>query len=65
MLIATKITLTAVLALCLAVTATAAATKHRAAHASPGTYRAGGGEAIITNQCLPTDDPCRTKPDGW
>ncbi len=20
---------------------------------------------IITNQCLPTDNPCRTKPDGW
>jgi hypothetical protein len=63
MLIATKITLAAALALCLAVTVAAAATKHRTAHANPGAYR--GGETIITNQCLPTDDPCRTKPDGW
>ena len=28
-------------------------------------YNAAPPEVIITNQCLPTDNPCRTRPDDY
>jgi hypothetical protein len=61
----TKTALAAVLALGFIATGAAAATKTHRAQASSSTYPASPGEKIITNQCLPTDNPCRTKPDGW
>ncbi|HEX4408892.1 MAG TPA: hypothetical protein VH206_08970 [Xanthobacteraceae bacterium] len=60
-----KITLAIAFALSLIVTGTTAATRSHRVHPGTRTYPASAHETIITNQCLPTDDPCRTKPDGW
>jgi hypothetical protein len=47
-------------------TASAATGNHGGAPAHQrAVYNRAPPEAIITNQCLPTDNPCRTKPDGW
>jgi hypothetical protein len=57
------IALTAAIVVGASVMASAAATHHRVTHAyAPANA---GSEHIITNQCLPTDNPCRTQPDGW
>jgi hypothetical protein len=48
-------------------TAASAATKHRrVVHSSRPIYDVvpSGGVSLST-QCLPTDTPCRTQPDGW
>jgi len=58
-----KIALSAAIVLGAGVTASAAPTHHRVTHAYPAANA--GSEHIITNQCLPTDNPCRTQPDGW
>jgi hypothetical protein len=46
-----------------------AASKHAQRAKHPAVYDrapdSGPGSGIITSQCLPTDNPCRTRPDGW
>jgi hypothetical protein len=68
-----NITLTVAILLSVAFTvalAASAATKHRrAAQANSPAYNAaarGAGSGIsFSTACLPTDSPCRTKPDSW
>jgi len=59
----TKIALAVAIILGSAAAASAATKSHRAGQGHPAVSNAGPG--IITNQCLPTDSPCRTRPDGW
>jgi len=59
----TRIALVVAIVLGSALTAAAATKHHRAAQGHPAVSNAAPG--IITNQCLPTDSPCRTRPDGW
>jgi hypothetical protein len=66
MLIKAKIALTATIVLCTAFTAAAAATRHhRVAHASPTIYNVAPSNISVSTQCLPSDSPCRTRPDDW
>ena len=66
MLIKAKITLTVAIVLCATLTAAAAATKHhRTVHARSPTYYTGPNNVSVSTQCLPSDSPCRTRPDDW
>jgi hypothetical protein len=62
-----EIALSAAIILCTALTASAStSTKNHAV--SRVHHRAiynAAPEPIITNQCLPTDNPCRTRPDDY
>jgi hypothetical protein len=52
--------------LCIAFGAAAAASKrHRASEARPTIYNVAPHGVSFTTQCLPTDSPCRTRPDDW
>ena len=66
MLSKTKIALSAAIILNSAVLPASAATKHRrVARVSPMIYNAAPNGVSLSTACLPTDSPCRTKPDGW
>jgi hypothetical protein len=63
MLSKTGIALSAVIILSTALTASAAPRHHRLARGDGAIHNTVPG--IITDRCLPTDSPCRTRPDGW
>jgi hypothetical protein len=65
MLSKTKIALSAAMILSAAVPASAAIKHHRVARVSPTIYNAAPSGVSLSTACLPTDSPCRTKPDGW
>jgi hypothetical protein len=66
MLIKAKITLTVAIILCTIFSAAAATSKHhRTVHARSPIYNAGPNNVSVSTQCLPTDSPCRTRPDDW
>jgi hypothetical protein len=58
-----KIALSAAMVLSTAFTASAATKHHRVTRVHPAIYNV--APAIITSQCLPTDNPCRQHEDGW
>jgi hypothetical protein len=60
----TGIALSAAIILSTALTASAATKNHGVIHVH---HRAIYNTApdVITNSCLPSDNPCRTQPDGW
>jgi len=60
-----KVTLTIAILL-VAVTTASAATKHRRpSHANPPIYNVDVNGVSLSTACLPSDSPCRTKPDDW
>jgi hypothetical protein len=61
----TEIALSVAIILSTALTASASTKNHRVSHAQHRAIYNSAPENIITNQCLPTDNPCRTAPDGW
>jgi hypothetical protein len=61
----TRIALSAAIILSAAVPASAATKHHRIARVSPMIYNAAPNGVSLSTACLPTDSPCRTKPDGW
>jgi hypothetical protein len=65
MLSKTKIALSAAIILSAAVPASAATKHRRVARVSPMIYNAAPNGVSLSTACLPTDSPCRTKPDGW
>ena len=61
----TELALSAAIILSTALTASASTKNHGV---SPVHHRAiynSAPEKIITSQCLPTDNPCRTRPDDY
>jgi len=66
MLAKAKITLTVAIVLCTTFSAASATTKHhRTVHARSPIYNTGPNNVSVSTQCLPSDSPCRTRPDDW
>jgi hypothetical protein len=65
MLIKAKITLTVAIVLCTTFTAAAATKHHRTVHARSPIYDTRPNNISLSTQCLPSDSPCRTRPDDW
>jgi hypothetical protein len=61
-----KVTLTIAIVLSVAVTTASAATKHRRPpRANPPIYNVDVNSVSLSTACLPSDSPCRTRPDDW
>jgi hypothetical protein len=62
----TEIALSAAIILSTALTASASTKNHGVSPVHHrAIYNSAPRETIITNQCLPTDNPCRTRPDDY
>jgi hypothetical protein len=65
MFVKAKITLTVAIVLCSTFAAAAATKHHRNVLTRSPTYNTGPNNVSVSTQCLPSDSPCRTKPDSW
>jgi hypothetical protein len=62
---ASRILLSAANILSVALPASAATRHHRLTRISPIIYNGVPNGVSLNTSCLPTDSPCRTKPDSW
>ena len=65
MLSKTKVALSTAIILSISLPAWAATKHHRVSRISPMNYNVVPNGVSLSTACLPTDSPCRTKPDGW
>jgi hypothetical protein len=65
MLIKAQITLTIAIVLCTTFSAAAATKHHRNVYARSPIYDTRPNNISVSTQCLPSDSPCRTRPDDW
>jgi len=65
MLTKAKITLTIAIVLCTTFTAAAATKRHRTVQTRATIYDTRPNNISVSTQCLPSDSPCRTRPDDW
>ena len=63
--LAARILLSAAIILSGALAASAATKHHRVTRFGPMIYNAVPNGVSLSTACLPTDSPCRTKPDSW
>jgi len=61
----TEIAFSAAIILSTALTASASTKSHVIGHGHHRAIYNSAPEKIITSQCLPTDNPCRTRPDDY
>jgi ABC-type uncharacterized transport system substrate-binding protein len=60
-----RVALATAITLSIALPASAATKHHRVTRIGPMIYHAVPDGVSLSTACLPTDSPCRTKPDGW